>query len=86
VIFDQGWFKGDPLDCGRPHLTCHVVAALACLGGVAAKPIAWLGPWCDADALVRCLVISTASPITPSTPLARVQKFLELGRRMGANA
>ncbi len=32
----------------------------------------------------RGLVISTASPITPSTPLARVQKFLELGRKMGA--
>jgi hypothetical protein len=55
VIFDQGWFKGDPLWCGRPHLTCHVIAALACLDAVAAKPIAWLDPWRDPDALVRWL-------------------------------
>ena len=48
VIFGQGWFKGDPLDCGRPHLSCHMVAALACLGGVAAKPLRWLEPWRDA--------------------------------------
>jgi hypothetical protein len=28
----------------------------------------------------RGFILSTASPITPSTPLARVQRFLELGR------
>ncbi len=55
VIFDQGWFKGDPLDCGRPHLTCHVIAALACLDAVAAKPLRWLDPWREPDALVRWL-------------------------------
>jgi hypothetical protein len=52
VIFDQGWFRGDPLDCGRPHLTSHVVAALACLEATAAKAMAWLDPWRDPDALV----------------------------------
>jgi len=55
VIFGQGWYAGDPLWCGRPHLTCHVVTALACLGGVAAKPLTWLAPWRDPDALVRWL-------------------------------
>lgn len=55
VIFDQGWYTGDPLWCGRPHLTCHVITALACLGGVAAKPLRWLDPWRDPDALVRWL-------------------------------
>jgi len=55
VIYDQGWYKDDPLWCGRPHLTCHVVAALACLGGLAEKPMRWLDPWRDADALVRWL-------------------------------
>jgi len=33
----------------------------------------------------RGLILSTASPITPSTPLARVQKFLELGRQIGVH-
>jgi hypothetical protein len=37
VHFDQGWYAGDPFWCGRPHLTCHVVLALTCLGGVAEK-------------------------------------------------
>ncbi len=55
VIFDQGWYKDDPLWCGRPHLTCHVIAALACLGGVAERPITWLDPWRNPDALVRWL-------------------------------
>ncbi len=50
VIFGQGWYAGDPLWCGRPHLTCHVVAALACLGGAAMKPLRWLDPWRDPDA------------------------------------
>lgn len=34
----------------------------------------------------RGFILSTASPITPSTPLARVRKFLELGRQIGAQA
>ena len=33
----------------------------------------------------RGFILSTASPITPSTPLARVQRFLELGR-CGSNS
>lgn len=40
VIFGEGWYKDDPFWCGRPHLTCHVIVALTCLGGVAAKPFA----------------------------------------------
>jgi hypothetical protein len=55
VIFDQGWYAGDPLWCGRSHLTCHVVTALACLGGVAPKPLRWLDPWRDPDTLMRWL-------------------------------
>jgi hypothetical protein len=37
VIFDQGWYAGDPLWCGRPHLTCHVLIALTALGAIAPK-------------------------------------------------
>ncbi len=55
VIFDQGWYAGDPLWCGRAHLTCHVITALACLGGCAEKPLRWLEPWRDVDGLVRWL-------------------------------
>lgn len=55
VIFGQGWYADDPLWCGRPHLTCHVVTALACLGAAAPRPLRWLDPWRDPDALVRWL-------------------------------
>ena len=37
-------------------------------------------PWV-AWRLAAVLILNTASPITPSTPLAQVQKFLELGRQ-----
>ena len=37
VIFGEGWYKNDPFWCGRPHLTTHVLTALACLGGAAEK-------------------------------------------------
>jgi len=55
VIFAQGWYAGDLLWCGRPHLTCHVITALACLNEVTAKPLRWLDPWCDPDALLHWL-------------------------------
>lgn len=55
VIFDLGWYKDDPLWCGRSHLSCHVVAALTCLGAVAPKPLTWLDSWRDPNALVRWL-------------------------------
>jgi len=55
VIFDQGWYEGDPLWCGRSHLTCHVITALACLGAIAPKPIRWLDPWLEPRELVRWL-------------------------------
>jgi hypothetical protein len=35
----------------------------------------------DAGRGARGFILSTASPITPSTPLARVQRFIELSRR-----
>ena len=41
AIFGEGWYKDDPLTCGRSHLTCHVIVALTCLGAVAGKPIRW---------------------------------------------
>jgi len=55
MIYDEGWYAGDPLWCGRPHLTCHVATALECLGAASAKPIAFLDPWRDADRLRRWL-------------------------------
>ena len=55
VIFNQGWYKDDPMWCGRSHLTCHVVTALTCLGGSAAKTFTWLDPWREPDALTRWL-------------------------------
>ncbi|MBN1554303.1 MAG: hypothetical protein JXA11_06130 [Phycisphaerae bacterium] len=50
VIFDQGWYKDDPLWCGRAHLTCHVLPALTCLDATAKKPFAWLGRFYDIEA------------------------------------
>ena len=55
VIFGEGWYKNDPLWCGRPHLSCHVVTALTCLGGVAKKPIRWLDQFLRHDNLVGWL-------------------------------
>lgn len=56
VIYDQGSiFKGDPLWHGRPHLSCHVIAALTCLGGVAAKAFAYMAPYRDPAYLVDWL-------------------------------
>ena len=34
----------------------------------------------------RGFLISTPSPITPSTPIGRVQRFIELGKEIGATA
>jgi hypothetical protein len=55
VIYGQGWYAEDPLWCGRSHLTCHVIAALACLGATAPREFAWLDPWRDCGALVDWL-------------------------------
>jgi hypothetical protein len=55
VIFDQGWYKDDPLWCGRPHLSCHIITALTCLGSGAPKFISWLDPWRNPDYLVHWL-------------------------------
>lgn len=40
----------------------------------------------EAGARGRGFVISPSSPITPSTPLARVQRFIQLSRQIGAAA
>jgi hypothetical protein len=55
VIHDQGWYAGDPFDCGRPHLTCHVVAALACLRATAPPPFALADEYGDVGRLERWL-------------------------------
>ncbi len=55
VIFDQGWYKGDPEWCGRRHLSCHVVTALTCLGAVARKPLRFLEPFLERGGLVKWL-------------------------------
>lgn len=47
AIHNQQMYEGDPEWCGRRHLSCHVVAALSCLGVVAEKPQRWLGPFCE---------------------------------------
>jgi hypothetical protein len=45
-IFDEGWYRGDPLWCGRSHLTCHVVTALDFLTDRApCRPLTWLEPF-----------------------------------------
>lgn len=55
VIYGQGWYKDDPLWCGRPHLSCHVLTALACLGSKAAKPLSFLDHYKDIDKLSKWL-------------------------------
>lgn len=47
VIWDQGWYAGDPLWCGRPHLACHALAAYAAIGNRPARRLTWLEPWLD---------------------------------------
>lgn len=55
VIYDKGWFKDDPLDCGRAHLTTHVITALKCLNSNAAKEIQFIDYWLDLDNLISWL-------------------------------
>ena len=55
AIYDKGWYAGDPFWCGRPHLTCHVIAALACLGSVAKKPFGLVHDFADSDDMVAWL-------------------------------
>ena len=55
VIFDQGWYEGDPFWCGRPHLTCHVLTALRCLGSTAKKPIQLVRRFYDKNVLIGWL-------------------------------
>jgi len=55
VIYNQGWYQGDPLDCGRPHLTCHAIVALTALGAAASKPFSFLGAYAEPNRLLRWL-------------------------------
>lgn len=55
VIYGEGWYANDPLWCGRPHLSCHVLTALSCLGAVARKPMRWLDQFLNRDDLVQWL-------------------------------
>lgn len=55
AIYDQQMYAGDPEWCGRRHLSCHVVTALACLGAVAEKPQTWLDPLCAPDGIEHWL-------------------------------
>ena len=55
LIYNHGWYMGDPLWCGRPHLTCHVINALTCLGAVADKPMSFLDRYICPDSLVEWL-------------------------------
>lgn len=55
AIFNQQMYAGDPEWCGRRHLSCHVVTALACLGAVAEKPQTWLDPFCEPGGIERWL-------------------------------
>jgi len=55
VIFNEGWYADDPLWCGRPHLTCHVLMALAALDAVAPREMFFLAPYRDPDRLRRWL-------------------------------
>jgi hypothetical protein len=51
VIFGEGWYKDDPLWCGRMHLSCHVIVALTCLGSVVKKPFEAIRKYSDCDFL-----------------------------------
>lgn len=55
AIYGEGWYKDDPEWCGRRHLTCHVVTALACLGKSAKKPMTFLDPFLEPGALEKWL-------------------------------
>ena len=76
VIFDQGWYKGDPEWCGRRHLSCHVVTALTCLGAVAKKPLRFLDPFLEP-------AVCTAGPPAGSPP---TDSALSKGRPAGGPA
>ena len=55
AIYGEGWYKDDPLWCGRAHLTCHVLTALGCLGHTAKKPLLFLDPYKDKDKFAEWL-------------------------------
>lgn len=55
AITGEGWYAGDPLWCGRTHLTTHVLMALHALGHTARKEFAFLAPWKEPDALQEWL-------------------------------
>jgi uroporphyrinogen decarboxylase len=42
-----------------------------------------IGRQIEAGRKARGFILCTGSPITPSTPLSRVRKYIELGRKLG---
>ena len=65
AIFGGGWYAEDRLDCGRPHLTCHVLSAMACLGGTAEKELRFVRPWRDPDRTGPSRHVQQASLLYP---------------------
>jgi hypothetical protein len=55
AIFGEGWYKDDPLWCGRTHLTGHTISGLAALGATTPRPMGFLDPYRDPAAFERWL-------------------------------
>ncbi|HOL68276.1 MAG TPA: hypothetical protein PKX93_12545, partial [bacterium] len=55
VIAGEGLYKDDPFWCGRPHLSCHVITALTCLGEKARQPLLFLKPWYQKEFILSWL-------------------------------
>jgi hypothetical protein len=55
VIFGEGWYRDDPLWCGRTHLTGHVLGAVTALGGVSPREMTFLDSYRDPDKLEQWL-------------------------------
>ena len=91
VIYGEGWYEGDPLWCGRPHLTCHVLEAMACLGGTAKRELRFADPWKEPGFLVRWLdsrdwgagVADTGNEIMNVTNLLQYSRDFHGDRKAG---
>lgn len=55
VIFGRGMYAGDPLWCGRAHLTHHVITALCCLDAQPLLPLRWLDQFKGANVIEEWL-------------------------------
>lgn len=88
AIFDQGWYKDDPEWCGRRHLSCHVITALAGLGATAAKPLCFLDSFLELGALEKWLEQRdwTHRPSFASNEVLNVGTLLQYARDNQKNA